>query len=173
MREIKFRVWSPESKKMYLPKKGCDFLVRIDGEYFVDEDIVENVGLISVKREDYILMQYTGLKDGQGKEIYEGDIVTLGDNMTADDSMGILPNGWNYSKEEDVYAVVWDEELAGWDLDWREERFEDVEKEFGVYKEAYIRKYKGHSRGILLDENGTVEVIGNIYENPDLLKEEK
>ena len=56
-REIKFRVWITKCKQMSLPYSiyrtnynGCD-------------------------PEDYILMQYTGLKDKNGKEIYEGDLL--------------------------------------------------------------------------------------------------
>lgn len=128
MRDIKFRVWSKESKKMYLPKKGCDFLVRIDGEYFVDEDIVENVGLIPVKKDDSVLMQYTGLKDKNGKEIYEGDIVKV--------------NG-------ELMEVF--------------------------FKDGYFGWGKEHSGAYSFDPFGAeqLEIIGNIYENPNLLKEEK
>lgn len=133
MRDIKFRVWSSESKKMYLPKKGCDFLVRIDGEYFVDEDIVENVGLIPVKREGYILMQYTGLKDSSGKEIYEGDIVEF------------LFRGRRVITRDEVWAA-----FGFWD------------------GSAFIvlSDYKEHHQA-------ERTILGNIYENPDLLKEEK
>jgi uncharacterized phage protein (TIGR01671 family) len=60
MREIKFRAWDKSCNKM----RGINgiqdcFSLRSDG----------------ICNEDYILMQYTGLKDKNGKEIFEGDII--------------------------------------------------------------------------------------------------
>ena len=60
MREIKFRVWDEDNKKMnYHP-----VLVTFPIENLVYRDTL---------RRD--LMQYTGLKDKNGREIYEGDII--------------------------------------------------------------------------------------------------
>ena len=73
---------------------------------------------------DVILMQYTGLKDKNGKEIYEGDVVKT--------SLGIGKVCMR---------------LGCW--------FIEMQKELGYF----------HT-----DE---IEVIGNIYENPELLKEVK
>jgi len=73
-------------------------------------------------------MQYTGLQDKNGKEIYEGDI--LG---------GRLEHG----------VVVWIQEEARWGIDLN-----------GNLQEIQFRQVN----------QDHLEVIGNIYENPDLLK---
>jgi hypothetical protein len=68
MREIKFRIW--DSKEEMMIQDSGHFHVSADGEVFSindNEDITNSV----------VLMQYTGLKDKNGKEIYEGDIVLL------------------------------------------------------------------------------------------------
>ncbi len=79
------------------------------------------------------LMQYTGLKDGNGKDIYEGD------------HMGGYPHG-------DI-IVTWDSDHACFGCvssDWRED--------YGLLSNT------------LMDCDGKLEVIGNIYENPELIK---
>jgi uncharacterized phage protein (TIGR01671 family) len=97
--------------------------------------------------------QYTGLKDKNGQEIYEGDILSFDGNMTADNSMGAEPNGFIYD-ENSKHAVVWNETLALWELNFAEDE---------------IWKYKRDTRGLMID--GHCKVIGNIYENPELLEE--
>lgn len=134
MRDIKFRVWDTENKEM-LKVQELDF-----------EDIFYG-GRLSIRTnqyndyfdiEDMILMQYTGLKDKNGKEIYEGDIIF--------DSF--------YERKAKVVFL----EGAFW-LDYIDD--------FKEYKTI-------HKRYQLLanyDNKSVLEVIGNIYDNPELLKE--
>lgn len=68
-REIKFRLWDKEYKQLDYASDLSE-LVRLDGRVMS----FNNIGLDDVT-EKVILMQYTGLTDKSGTEIYEGDIV--------------------------------------------------------------------------------------------------
>ena len=71
MREFKFRVWDNKDKAMYTGS-ACYLLMTSQGELW-GLDPFKPGGMFSCNN-DYIPMQYTGLKDKYGKEIYEGDI---------------------------------------------------------------------------------------------------
>ncbi len=136
MREIKFRAWDDLHKIMH---KNA-FQSHVKGFWFIGGNIIQ--GSIMLGSEPMIKgMQYTGLKDKNGKDVYEGDIVTKRFN-----------NKNTYGK----YVV----EFSRYD-------FADM----GVGTSTigfWLRAIEGNDEG-MLDEEKYLEVIGNIYQNPELL----
>ena len=99
-RMIKFRVYDLKENK-YVPN-DVDWLITSDGKLY-KWDCDDQPEELSQKR--FVVEQYTGLKDKNGKEIYEGDIVKE-----------IIEAGDDYIDGEYRYQVVWDEETLCWSL---------------------------------------------------------
>ena len=101
MREIKFRAWDgkkfTDAKKLICFGDGCTY-----------ETIEANGAVIFLPKAYYKIMQYTGLKDKNGKEIYEADILSY-----------YQP----YAKRTDIHTVKWDEGLACFALFEGEDRW--------------------------------------------------
>lgn len=133
MREIKFRAWDKNDNKMFLPHSFYLLNGRLD-DFGGDK---------------YIFMQYTGLKDKNGKEIYEGDI------MGGEDSafVGIIEYGTLESFTG--FASTEDDEY----------------NTYLTYTGIHLVCSDGESDSYI-DKIIDLAVIGNIYENPELLKED-
>ena len=87
----------------------------------------------------------TGLFDRNGHEICVGDYVSIGGNITADDSMGPLPNGWTFWDDE-FFQVVYDDFLKTWSLSF------DLEPDSPLNA-----KYIHHALALL--HNGCAELV--------------
>lgn len=127
----KFRAWLKKEQKM---DNEIDHISWLEDELYCIGDGITYM----VLAEDLVLMQSTGLKDKNGKEIFEGDILAV----EADDGVIIL-------------KVSWDDEHA---------LFVIKTKKFN--EETALAE--------LVDDNSyPFEVIGNIYENHELLEDSK
>lgn len=130
-REIKFRAWG---------KNSHEYLRDIDN--FYRGFSIKELGYIE-HLEEWELMQYTGLTDKAGKEIYEGDFLQWED--------------WQQELTEkpDIYVAAWLSEAAKFVLKCYRG---------GLYLEPQDISFRSCKE---------FEVIGNLYENPELLKENK
>ena len=138
MREIKFRAWDKKYKLM------CDvgMMSWCHGGLHVDGHGV-HLGNNKPNDSDIILMQYTGLKDKNGVDIYEGDIV----NIQHYDEMGIDDDDNEFITEECYISVVKDYNI--------------IQADFGDH-ELWTLQWAS-------DADYIFEVIGNIHDNNELL----
>ncbi len=127
MREIKFRAWDTRINKMYF----------VGDEYGTKHPL--DCCAYAMARQPVILQQYTGLKDCNGREIYEGDIVFRCDGYENDSFEPAC-----------TCLVTWDDG-------------------------GYCLAKRGTAFIATLDScevsNRQIKILGNIYENPDLLGE--
>jgi len=148
MRELKFRVWHPMFG-MHDPwtlKERTEFTSK-PGERTIEVHWDEGV----------IFMQFTGLKDKNGKEIYESDIVRIlytdwPSQPPKED--GTYEFSLEYYKKSisNIGTVVWDSDNAS----------------FSVM--LYSKKYGDYQNSrIIPGDHGEIEVIGDFYNNPELL----
>lgn len=87
---------------------------------------------------DVVLMQYTGLKDKNGKEIYEGDVIKCNPH-------------WSNGDIYEVGVITWEKQRAGFMVN---------------VGRLTVQGFKSLKMGGASHK----EVIGNIYENPELIK---
>ena len=121
MREIKFRAWAVASHCMFYPN------------WETHDGILSEIP-------NTILMQYTGLKDKNGTEIYEKDVLNV-----CNGSINLIP--WMDKLYEVKYQLN-----KGWNIC------------------MFCWDKTGKS---VMDSTHWCEVVGNIYKNPELLKDSK
>lgn len=122
----KFRAWNKVREEMI---DDCDLAITSDGSILAgDLNYDEESGMLADVTDNVVIMMSTRLKDKNGTEIYEGDIVK--------------------NIYDEIYVVKWFD--AGFYL---EERYN------GGFD--YSELHFGNNK----------EVIGNIYENPELLED--
>ena len=146
MRKNKFRAWDKEFNRMVFQH---DVNLALENKEYLFSLNEESVELLHYD-EDYSayvkcdaeLMQYIGLKDKNGKEIYEGDIIKFMDEYEC-----YTDCGYEYEEFENIGEIIWNEQSHAWDVTNRNVETEDV---------WHYSEY--------------IEVIGNVYKNKDLLR---
>lgn len=147
MREIKFRAWNNREKVMSL-LRGFDFLIKQAIINCPNEKSKTAISSWDYKDKEIKLMQFTGLQDKNGVDIYEGDIIK-------GIHSGEFVNGRYRDRNGNINT--------------------DIAKGIITFRRgAFHIKYESNESTIYIPIVVLIErfseVIGNIYENPELLE---
>ena len=146
-RSIKFRAWMPSQKKMFSAEEmASDQMALLPDGHFANIHGVSTKLSQIYSHDEMLPLQFTGLLDKNGKEIYEGDVVK-----------------WSLVKG-DIGEVVFDTKVI---VEYRKEVYETVNEISGWYVREGVRQMFGLAGAV---KDNVIEIIGNIYENIDLLK---
>jgi uncharacterized phage protein (TIGR01671 family) len=154
MREIKFRAWNKDRRE-WVENTGNPYVFPFNGKVAMT-CAGSHTGHISDTdySEYYELSQYTGLKDKNGKEIYEGDIC----KRKLDKE-----NRFRHSEEwADFWLIEWLDTTCGFTTTY-----------LGGLVDGRLNQIKLRQNSFSQRFNEMDEVIGNIYENPELLNEKE
>ena len=165
MREIKFRAWDYERKEMIQPES----IIGLEGE--TTKQLVLSAPFLT-------LMQFTGLHDKNGKEIYEGDIVSMVRDVRINTKRENKRRGYS------TYAVTEKQTISGivkiglFNHYFSTAMMVYVEvKKDTSWPSYFYGEGKRSDKPTMVQENLSevmetgkeYEWIGNIYENPELL----
>lgn len=142
MRDIKFRAWDETEKEMFYDDIIIAYGAAWQEEASFDQDAIR----LKKNGHQLVPMQFTGLHDKNGKEIYEGDVVRVIAPL-------MLENPEWQTEYNGVYEIAWKGSEAKFGI--LTSRDEDMEPEYWSCP---------------LEWWGSIEVIGNLYETPALLK---
>ena len=134
MREIKFRAWDFVNKIM-----NEDIFIDGAGNAYDYASTTYNTPNTEIQRCEFPVMQYTGLKDRNGVEIYEGDILEMAEQSLL------------------RFEVVYDAGHMAFMRNWIDKRVPAI-------------RCKGEMEHLSANTD-FLKVIGNGYENPELLKD--
>ena len=142
-RKIKFRVWDKKQEKMFYCS-GRYFLALSEEVWVLIEGSGEKEKIPTNQFEGAVLMQFTGLHDKNGKEIWEGDVIH-------DSSLAEYEGEYSIYMEDKYNncVVFWRNEDGGWRVK---------------------NKLGSCPLEILTRGNTEAKIIGNIYENPELVE---
>lgn len=139
MRAIKFRVFDRRTRKTYFPTEENELFLSIgDSGYFEVQDHSQTIDyktLVNALDNDIVLMQFTGLTDNNGKDIFESDILV--------DSVG---RNW---------VVKYNNKMAAFMAHF-------IDSEGNTNQFQHFERFTSTQKPL--------EVIGNIHENPELIK---
>lgn len=145
MRELKFRIWVKDEERYYDESDDESYQIIPNGQVVYTSEVYEEDGVFyrdtTNATDNVIIEQYTGLKDKNGKEIYEGDIV---EQFVC----GVHQFKGKECGRKTLWQVRWNEEECCFELHYLSGSL------FG---------------DSMMSNSDEYEVIGNIHENQDLL----